>query len=248
MMSMSTQQQAPARTAPPGTGPARTVAAATASQRERRVNGPVTGKGQARKADLLAAARMVFERRGFLDTRVADIVAEANVAQGTFYTYFDSKEAVFIAVAQGVIDGMLAELHTDAPAGHPYQRVRGAMQRFVDAYIPNARIIALTEQVGAFTPQMRDLRLRLRAAFVDRSVRGIRRLQEEGIADPGLDVPVLAEVLGAMVDHTCYVWLTLGRDLDKEALLATLTTVWARAIGVDAWPRAGTTGNEAEGS
>ncbi len=208
---------------------------ATASQRQRRVNGPVTGKGQARKAHLLAAARVVFERRGFLDTRVADIVAEANVAQGTFYTYFDSKEAVFQAVAHGVIDAMLASLDADPQADNPYDRVRWAMQRFVDAYIPNARIIALTEQVGTFTPEMRDLRLALRAAFVARSMRGIRRLQDEGAADPGLDVLVTAEVLSAMVDYTCYVWQTLGRELDQEALLGTLTMVWARAIGVDAW-------------
>jgi len=232
MMSMSTHQ-APSRP------PSSPIAVATASQRQRRVNGPLTGKGQARKAHLLAAARAVFERRGFLDTRVADIVAEANVAQGTFYTYFDSKEAVFQAVAHGVIDRMLASLHTYTHAENPYDRVRGGMERFVDAYIPNARIIALTEQVGTFTPEMRDLRVALRAVFVDRSVRGIRRLQEEGIADPGLDVLVTAEVLGAMVDHTCYVWLTLGRELDKEALLATLTTVWARTIGVDAWLPAG---------
>ncbi len=232
MMSMSTQH---APSSPPASPPTIPIVVATASQRQRRVNGPVTGKGQARKAHLLAAARTVFERRGFLDTRVADIVAEANVAQGTFYTCFDSKEAVFRAVAQGVIDGMLASLHADIHAEKPYDRVRGAMQRFVDAYIPSARIIALTEQVGTFTPEMRDLRLALRAAFLDRSIRGIRRLQEEGIADPGLDVAVTAEVLGAMVDHTCYVWLTLGKQLDKDVLLATLTTVWARAIGVDAW-------------
>jgi AcrR family transcriptional regulator len=74
-------------------------AAPSIGQQERRETGPLTGKGQARKAALLDAAARVFERRGFLDTRVADIVAEAKVAQGTFYTYFDSKDAVFQAVA-----------------------------------------------------------------------------------------------------------------------------------------------------
>ena len=136
------------------------------------------GPGHARKAELLAAARLVFERRGFLDTRVADIVAAANVAQGSFYTYFDSKDTIFRAVAQGVIDTMLTALHTNARAEDPFVRVRDAMQRFVDAYRPNARIIALIEQVGTFTPEMRDMRLALRAAFVDRSARSIRRLQQ----------------------------------------------------------------------
>lgn len=213
----------------------RAIAVAASPKRPRRDIGPLTDKGHVRKAELLAAARLVFERYGFLDTRVADIVEEANVAQGTFYSYFDSKDAIFRAVAQGVIDKMLSALHTDAPAEDPVDRVRAAMRRFIDAYRPNARIIALIEQVGTFTPEMRHMRLALRAAFVERSARGIRRLQAEGTADPGLDVPVIAEVLGAMVDHTCYVWLTLGKDFDEEALLTTLTTVWARAIGLDAW-------------
>ena len=119
-------------------------------------------------------------------------MAAANVAQGSFYTYFDSKDTIFRAVAQGVIDTMLTALHTDARAEDPFVRVRDAMQRFVDAYRPNARIIALIEQVGTFTPEMRDMRLALRAAFVDRSARGIRRLQQDGIADPEPDVPVVA--------------------------------------------------------
>jgi AcrR family transcriptional regulator len=211
------------------------IAVTTTSQRLRRDVGPATGKGHARKTELVAAARVVFERVGFLDARVADIVQEADVAQGTFYSYFNSKETIFREVAQGVIDDMLAALHVDSPAEDPWERVRSAMQRFIDAYRVNARIIALTEQVGTFTPEMRDLRLALRSAFVERSARGIRRLQSDGIADPGLDVPVVAEVLGAMVDQTCYVWLTLGREFDEQALLTTLTTVWARAIGVDAW-------------
>jgi AcrR family transcriptional regulator len=205
-----------------------------AGQQERREAGPLTGKGQARKAALLDAARRVFERRGFLDTRVADIVAEARVAQGTFYTYFDSKDAVFQAVATGVVGEMLVALRADAHGGTPYERAYAAMERFVDAYRPRARIIALVEQVGTFTPELRHLRLQVREAFVERAARGIAHQQEAGVADRSLDPVLAAEVLGAMVDHTCYVWLTLGREFDRDALLRTLTTVWVRAIGAEA--------------
>ncbi|MGR7024359.1 TetR/AcrR family transcriptional regulator [Geodermatophilus sp. URMC 62] len=209
-------------------------AAGGAGQQERREAGPLTGRGQARKAALLDAARRVFERRGFLDTRVADIVAEARVAQGTFYTYFDSKDAVFQAVATGVVGEMLVALRADAHGGTPYERAYAAMERFVDAYRPRARIIALVEQVGTFTPELRHLRLQVREAFVERAARGIAHQQEAGVADRSLDPVLAAEVLGAMVDHTCYVWLTLGREFDRDALLRTLTTVWVRAIGAEA--------------
>ncbi|MGY1652373.1 TetR/AcrR family transcriptional regulator [Geodermatophilus sp. SYSU D01119] len=213
-------------------------AVASAGQQERREAGPLTGKGQARKAALLDAARRVFEKRGFLDTRVADIVAEARVAQGTFYTYFDSKDAVFQAVATGVVGEMLVALRADTHTGTPYERAYAAMERFVDAYRPRARIIALVEQVGTFTPELKHLRLQVREAFVERAARGIAHQQEAGIADKSLDPVLTAEVLGAMVDHTCYVWLNLGRDFDRDALLRTLTTVWVRAIGADVPPAA----------
>jgi AcrR family transcriptional regulator len=194
----------------------------------------MTGRGQARRAALLSAARRVFEKEGFLDARVADIVAEARVAQGTFYTYFDSKDAIFKEVATGVVGEMLVALGTDGPhVGDPHERIYAAMERFVDAYRPRARIIALIEQVGTFTPELKNLRLQVREAFVERSARGIARQQAQGIADRSLDPVLTAEVLGSMVDHICYVWLNLGKEFDREALLRTLTVVWTRAIGAE---------------
>lgn len=211
----------------------RPIISPSVSQRERRGIGPVTTKGRERRTEILRAARTVFEQRGFLDTRVADIVAFADVAQGTFYTYFDSKEAVFIEVAQQVVDVMMDDLHTEyIHEMDPVERIRRANVRFVEAFRPNAVILGLIEQVGTFTPEMRRLRLALRESFVDRTARGIRRMQADGIADPGIDPVMLSEVLGAMVDETCYVWFVLGKNYDAEAVIDSLTTVWARAIGV----------------
>lgn len=48
-----------------------------------------------RRQQILAVARDVFARRGYHQTTVEDIVAEAGVARGTFYLYFEDKRAVF---------------------------------------------------------------------------------------------------------------------------------------------------------
>lgn len=205
-------------------------------QGARRETGPVTDRGQARRLELLAAARRVFEREGYVETRVADIVREAGASQGTFYTYFNSKEAVFQQVANQVIAQMLADLHVDTVAEDPVERVRAALRRFIDAYRPAARMVALVEQVGTFTPDMRALRLATREAFVQRSIRGIERWQADGTADPELDAELAAEALGSMVDQICYVWMNLGREFDEDRLVDALTLVWSRAIGVSAAP------------
>ncbi|KRK90579.1 hypothetical protein FC99_GL002668 [Levilactobacillus koreensis JCM 16448] len=47
---------------------------------------------------LFTAAHDCFMAQGFKATSIADIAAKADVAVGTFYNFYDSKPAVFIAV------------------------------------------------------------------------------------------------------------------------------------------------------
>jgi AcrR family transcriptional regulator len=210
--------------------------ATSAEQQERRQAGPLTGRGHARRAALLDAARRDVEEKGFLDTRVADIAAEAKVAQGTFYTYFDSKDAIFQAVATRVAGDMIIELGSSRPqAPATYDRTYAAMKRFVDSYRRNAKIVALIEQVGTFTPEMKRIRLQVREAHVDRMARIIEHHQNEGLADPSLDPELTAELIGSMVDQICHVWLNLGKEFDEKELLHALTTVWLRGAGVYDW-------------
>lgn len=48
-----------------------------------------------RREQILKVARDVFAKRGYHQTTIDDIVAQAGVARGTFYLYFDDKRAVF---------------------------------------------------------------------------------------------------------------------------------------------------------
>ncbi|MCW0213229.1 MAG: TetR/AcrR family transcriptional regulator [Pseudonocardia sp.] len=228
-----------------GSSRGRRVTGASDPQQQRRDSGPQTDKGQARRAELLVAARRVFEDKGFVESRVADIVAEARVAQGTFYSYFDSKDAIFREVCEGVVEQMLIEV-TTATAIEPgmtmLERIREGLRVYIDVYRKNAVMIALTEQVGTFTPEMRAMRLHVREAWLARLERAIKRQQAEGIADPTLDPYMIVQVLGAMADHTCYVWFSLGKPFEESEVLDALTTVWARTIGVEdstAWKPAG---------
>jgi AcrR family transcriptional regulator len=49
-----------------------------------------------RRRAILAAARTVFARQGYASTVVEDIARQADIAKGTLYLYFPSKEQIYL--------------------------------------------------------------------------------------------------------------------------------------------------------
>jgi AcrR family transcriptional regulator len=63
---------------------------------------------QANRAAILAAARGVFAEIGFGAASVRDIIRRTDLAAGTFYNYFSTKEAGFRALVDEAARGALA--------------------------------------------------------------------------------------------------------------------------------------------
>ncbi|NLW79212.1 MAG: TetR/AcrR family transcriptional regulator [Ruminococcaceae bacterium] len=89
---------------------------------------------QERRAELVAAARVLFDKKGVDKTRVSDIVARVGVAQGVFYYYFASKAEVVQVVADQVreeislrAEAILAD--TAAPFG---RRLADYIEMYID--------------------------------------------------------------------------------------------------------------------
>jgi AcrR family transcriptional regulator len=61
---------------------------------------PRTERGRRTLRTILDAAAIEFGERGFHETSIVSITARARVALGSFYTYFDSKDAVFRALVR----------------------------------------------------------------------------------------------------------------------------------------------------
>lgn len=197
--------------------------------------GGMSTKARRTRELLINAARTVFSRDGFLDARIGDIANEAGVAHGTFYTYFESKEAVFREVMIRLFDELredptVSPYHSDDPLG----RIEQANRRHIELCRRNAQLLATVEQVVTFSDGIRSLRRDLRTPWLQRNIKAIRRWQEAGQADPELDPEYAAAALQAMVDRFMYVWVVLGYDFDEERAVRTLTRMWAQALGMQA--------------
>ena len=57
-----------------------------------------------RKAEIVDVAQTLFTTKGYANSTVNDILEALNIAKGTFYHYFASKEAVMDAVIEKYID------------------------------------------------------------------------------------------------------------------------------------------------
>lgn len=65
-----------------------------------------------RRIQILDAGARVFAKRGFARTKVEEIAQLAGVAKGTVYLYFPTKEALFLAVADRIMQRLQDLIHS----------------------------------------------------------------------------------------------------------------------------------------
>lgn len=124
-----------------------------------------------RRAALLDSARRLFVREGFADVSVSRIVREVGVAQGTFYYYFDSKEAALDALVAAHVSEVVARLRgiSAQPGLAPWQALQAMVRCHLDEGAERAR------ELGAIPGA--DAHAKLLAA----TVRGLAPLYAEVI-------------------------------------------------------------------
>ena len=107
---------------------------------------PRTERGRKTLRKLLDAAAIEFGERGFYESSIAEITRRAGTALGSFYTYFDSKDAIFRALVQDMsgqvgrhagaalsgVSGALAREEAALAAFLDFARIHKEVYRLVD--------------------------------------------------------------------------------------------------------------------
>jgi AcrR family transcriptional regulator len=106
-----------------------------------------------RRAQILARALEVFASKGYHRTSISDLVAAAGVARGTFYLYFQSKEAIFLELVDGLLKHLGANvvgIAMDDSAPAPLIQLHGTVVRILQTLANNRELtkIILREAVG----------------------------------------------------------------------------------------------------
>ncbi len=194
-----------------------------------------TAKGRATRQAFQQAARRVFSREGYLNTRLVDIAEEAGKSLASFYNYYDSKEELLADIAAD-FDADLQEL-----VAEPFRRglsapdaLREAITAFWQHYQRWLPEVVSIFQASLVDPGFAERWRMTRTNGVKTIAAGIRYAQAHGAA-PGLDPYLAASALSSMLEHFCYVWQARGGDavdvvVDEDAAVETLWTLWTHAI------------------
>ncbi|HVU72689.1 MAG TPA: TetR/AcrR family transcriptional regulator [Mycobacteriales bacterium] len=210
-----------------------------------RPSGPRSRKGANSRARLIEAAKAVFEEDGFLEARITDIAERAGLSHGSFYHYFDSKEAILREVADALDERLNSplgeEILTTATHAHPRDRIREGNRSFLELYKDEAQLMSEVEHASRMDAQLRERRTQHMRAYNDELADSVRRLQKAGLADPKLDPVLSAHAVGAMVTRFADQWMGQGVITTTfDEAVEQLTRLVANALGIpetDAPPR-----------
>ena len=193
----------------------------------------LTPKSRRRRAELLVAGREAFETRGYFETRVADIVGIADVSQGTFYSYFDSKDDILQTLVNTMVHEMMVQ--TSAPivsTKTPFLTLAGTIEQFMFSYRDHAGMIAVLEQAATADHGFRAFRQDIRDRFCRRLhtlLVGNFSVHPDGVE---IDLQVGSYALGGMLDDFAYGVYVLGHVVDETVAVRTLSVLWCRAAGI----------------
>jgi AcrR family transcriptional regulator len=160
-----------------------------------------------RRTELLEAARALFVREGFTEVSVSRIVRQVGVAQGTFYYYFESKEAVLDALLAAHVDDVVQRLEaiSSDPTLDPCQALQAMVRAEFDHGAERARELGAIPGADAHAKLLAGT-VRALAPLYAAMIRRGQRAKRFGPARADLLGETLALMAHTLFDQELFGW------------------------------------------
>ena len=197
-----------------------------------------TDQAASTEAALKEAARRVFARQGYLNTKITDITAEAGRAAGSFYNHFTGKEELLTAL----LTDALAESDAAIFAPNSQHRadfsdrdsVRWHVESYWRFYSRHAVELTALRQAALVNAEFGAQLEAMTAGSVDHLNDHLDPITQAGRHLPGRSELVLA-IFAGLLDGFSYHWQMSqgqfgGRRVDDDEAIDTLTEFIYRAL------------------
>jgi TetR/AcrR family fatty acid metabolism transcriptional regulator len=179
---------------------------------------------------ILQAAIKVFARKGYFAARVSEIARKADVADGTIYLYFQSKEDLLVSLFDAVMKEHIEQARSEllkAPTVPDKLRViaahhlRAMGQNRDLAIVFQVELRQSTKFMERFTASWLQDYFALMGAVIEEG-------QRDGSLRPELPRKVVVKALFGALDEMVTSWVLSRRDYDLEKLAAPVVDLFLK--------------------
>ncbi len=168
---------------------------------------------------ILDAAMELFSAKGFHDTKLDEIVAEASASKGSIYFHFPNKEKLFIALVDQFAD-LIERRAKEAIAGEAdsIRRVQAALEAVLETFSKYRRPakLLLVQAVGLGTVFERK-----RIEVNDRFVLLIKTYLDDAVADgsiPPVNTQIVSHAWMGAIYNIVIQWVYTGEPTKDDIM------------------------------
>jgi len=203
-----------------------------ARRRHGRRAAPPGGAGQDLREAILAATARLLADHSFTDLAVSDILNAAGISRGTFYFYFDSKQAVLgELVRRTVAQGHTAAAPWLAGPADPVAALRAGTAAGAELWQASAPVLRAIVENWRTDPRLTTLWLEQMQSFTDATIAQITADPRAQMSLTGHDTEAIASALTWLGERLYYLAATGTPPFDnQDTLIDTLVYVWAAVL------------------
>lgn len=192
-----------------------------------------TKKNNQKYNQILEAAVKIFARKGFDHSTVAQIAKEAEVADGTIYLYFKSKDDILFQLynykTQQVFDCFRRAM---AQADTAIDKLRNLVRTHLEEFQKDMNM-AIVHQVETHLhrPSNQAVIKEMSKMYRDIISEVIEQGQQQGAFRRNLYVGLVKRMINGAVDEVIDTWIHSGGDYDLVSMADPLVDLFLRGIG-----------------
>ncbi|WP_146551721.1 TetR/AcrR family transcriptional regulator [Rummeliibacillus sp. SL167] len=172
---------------------------------------------QEREQQLIKIALELFATIGYENTKISDIVAKANVSQGTFYWYFKSKEAIALkmledgrkkileAIAIGYRDSKASIQESTISTSHLFEQIFHFAEE--NPYLIHILLKGVHSQ-PLLQQKVDEIKSDMETAFAN----NIQRAKELGMLNQSMEPKMQAVFIMSLLEGVLSRWLFTERS------------------------------------
>ena len=185
-----------------------------------------------KRESILRAATRVFARNGYFNAKVADIAREANVADGTVYLYFKSKEEILHSIFDQNMAGAIASgrvlIEKLRDPGEKLRRI--AMLHLERLGADRDLAVVFQVELRGSTKFMREFSAAGFAEYLGLLRKTFEEGQRSGVFRKDLNAKLVSKILFGALDEMATNWIISKRKYKLETMAEVVMDVFLNGV------------------